>query len=64
MQRIAQKFSPERTKEDVAEYLEVMMKINSFQQKGAPHLVQPTYTYIFKDSYIYLPSSEDIKIHR
>ncbi len=64
MQNIAQKFSPDRTQQGIAEYLEVMMKINSFQQKGAPHLVQPTYAYIFKDSYIYLPSPEDIQKHR
>ncbi len=64
MQSIAQKFSPDPTQQGVSEYLEVMMKINSFQQKGAPHLLQPTGAYIFKDSYIYLPSPEDIQKHR
>lgn len=61
---VAAKFSPDQTPKGIAEYLEVMRRLNSFNQQGLPHIAQSPQFPMFQDTCVYLPNLEDLKQHR
>lgn len=61
---IATQFSPDQTPKGIAEYLEVMRRLNGFNQQGFPHIGQSPQFPMFQDICVYLPHPEDLKQHR